>query len=123
MPVNFSTVPYASLSRVKNVSSAQSSSCVSNRNGPPSVSSVSPNRSVIDDGVIEIAEKTVDHHLAAAAVSEVGAQSGRARLPITHVSRYGLTWPAVIGGPCRGSGPRGRSSRLGGEYVNKGPCQ
>ncbi len=26
------------------------------------------------------------------------------------VSRYGLTWPAVIGGPCRGS-PRCRSSR------------
>jgi hypothetical protein len=26
------------------------------------------------------------------------------------VSRCGLTWPAVIGGPCRGS-PRGRSSR------------
>ena len=39
-----------------------------------------------DEDVIEIAEKTVDHHLAAAAVSEVGAQSGRARLPITHVS-------------------------------------
>ncbi len=40
-----------------------------------------------DEDVIEIAgKKTVDHHLAAAAVSEVGAQSGRARLPITHVS-------------------------------------
>ncbi len=30
--------------------------------------------------------------------------------PITNVSLCGLTWPAVIGGPCRGS-PRGRSSR------------
>ena len=39
-----------------------------------------------DEDVIEIAEKKIDHHLAAAAVSEVGAQSGRARLPITHVS-------------------------------------
>ncbi len=39
-----------------------------------------------DEGVIEIAEKTVDHHLAAAAASEVGAQSGRARVPIAHVS-------------------------------------
>ena len=35
-----------------------------------------------DEDVIEIALKKFDHHLAAAAVSEVGAQSGRARLPI-----------------------------------------
>ena len=39
-----------------------------------------------DEDVIEIAGKKIDHHLAAAAVSEVGAQSGRARLAITHVS-------------------------------------
>ena len=54
-----------------------------------------------DEDVIEIAEKNVDHHLAAAVVSEVVAQVGGARLPITHVSRCGLTWPRVIGDPCR----------------------
>jgi hypothetical protein len=36
-----------------------------------------------DELVIDVAGKgLVDQHLAAAAVSEVGAQSGRARLPI-----------------------------------------
>ena len=39
-----------------------------------------------DEDVIEVAGKKIDHHLAAAAVSEVVAQGGRARLPITHVS-------------------------------------
>ncbi len=68
-----------------------------------------------DELVIDVADKKnfVDHHRAAIFASDVAAQVLTRTGPIANVGRCGLTWPAVIGGLCRGS-PRGRSSR--GEY-------